>query len=252
MVRDKVIWGGCLGLFVAGGLFFLGVSGSSTSEDLKLVDWFTALSAIATAAAAFAAWKAADAAQKQSLDTSLATRRQLYTMHLEQFGVWLDAIEDEFKVKFYSRHELYEIIFPNNRNPALPFSETGSSEVLSWRSSFEKLTNRASGLEKLTLRDIEMWLFDYGSLTGHMRYTYRSAKARQVRLDKRIPTGIGDGNHKEALSVMASVVSAISKFSFCGGDVYSKSVSERFKEDFSDFLREVITRSYNNHSYSDG
>ncbi|MNO06942.1 hypothetical protein D3C81_2289350 [compost metagenome] len=73
---------------------------------MKLGDWFAALSAIATAAAAFAAWKAASAAQKQSSDGAVSIRRQTYKMHYDMFNEWLDGIEEELKVKFYRRYEL--------------------------------------------------------------------------------------------------------------------------------------------------
>ncbi|ULT72983.1 hypothetical protein [Pseudomonas sp. BC42] len=219
---------------------------------MKLVDWFAALSAIATAVAAFAAWKAASAAQKQSFDTGLSTRRQTYKTHSDSFNEWLDGIEAEFKVKFFRRYELYDSIFPNNRNPDLEFSEVGSVEVEAWRNSFESLVSMACRPARLHIREVEGWAADHMFLAGHMRYSYLDSSAVQLFFDDSIPSGLSLENYQSSLGVMGAVLTGLSKFSFRGDYVGSRGFSKEFNESFIGLINQVANESWHQHSYRPG
>ena len=216
---------------------------------MKLVDWFTALSAIATAAAAFAAWKAARAAQQQSFDTTLSTRRQTHKNHFDSFNEWLDGLQDELRVKFYRRYELYDSIFPNNRNPNLVFSELGCDEVGAWQKSFEKLVAAASRPVRLGVRETESWAAEYMFLAGYMRYSYTEGVVAQLFLDDRLPSGLSLDNYQDALSVMGAVLTGLSKFSFRGDHIGSRGVSKEFSASFIDLINLVANESWHQHSY---
>ena len=249
MITDRVIWGGCVGLFLVGGLFFQGFFGSAEGEGMKLVDWFTALSAVATAAAAFAAWKAASAAQRQSFDTTISTRRQTHKTHFDSFNEWLDGLQEEFKVKFYRRYELYDSIFPNNRNPDLPFSEVGCDEVDAWRRSFENLVATACKPVGLSIREVESWATDYTILAGHMRYSYTDGVVAQLFFDDRLPSGLSLDNYQVALSVMGAVLTGLSKFSFRGDHIGCRGFSKEFSACFVGLINVVANESWHQHSY---
>lgn len=249
MIKDRVIWGGCVGLFLAGSVFSHAFVGAQPAEGVKLVDWFAILSAIATAIAAFAAWRAASAAQKQSFDTALSIRRQTHKMHVESFNEWLDGMESEFDVKFFRRYELYETMFPCNRNPALEFSEKGHSEIQSWQHSFVKLADLACNPVQPSIREVEHWVGDFMWLSGHMRYTFLNASEVQIYLDDRIPSGISLDNYKRALPVMGMVLTGLSKFAFIDGRSSDRGMSAVFEFAFSGFVQSAMDRSWNNHSY---
>lgn len=251
MIKDRVIWGGCVGLFLTGGLFVYAFSGGS-SEGLKIVDLFAILSAVATAIAAFAAWKAAMAAQKQSFDTAISIRRQTHKMHVESFNEWLDGMESELDIKFFRRYELYETMFPDNRNPALEFSEVGNSEVQAWQRSFVKLADLACSSTQPSRRDVESWVGDFMRLSGHMRYTFLSAKEVQIYLGDWIPSGISYDNYKRALPVMGMLLSGLSKFAFIDGRSSHRGMSPAFELAFKDFVQSVLDSSWNQHSYRSG
>lgn len=248
MVKDRVVWGGCIGLFLAGGLFAFAFSGGS-SEGLKVVDLFAILSAVATAIAAFAAWRAASTAQKQSFDTAISIRRQTHKMHVESFNEWLNGMESEFAVRFYRRYELYETMFPCNRNPALEFSEIGHSELQSWQRSFAKLADLACYPSQPSKREVESWIGDFAWLSGCIKCTFLSSAEKQIYLDDRIPSGISVDNYSRVLPLMGMVLTGLCNFAFIEGRSSDRGVSAEFEFAFTDFVKSILTSSWNNHSY---
>lgn len=248
MIKDRVIWGGCAGLFFTGGLFAYAFVGGS-SKGFKFVDLFAIISAVATAIAAFAAWRAASAAQKQSFDSAVSIRRQTHKIHVESFNEWLDGMESGLEVKFHRRYELYEIIFPNNRNPSLQFSEVGDFEVKAWQASYAALADTACKPSQPSRREVESWVAGLMFLTGFMRCELLSASRLQIYLDNRIPSGISFDNYKRVLPVLGIVLSSLSKFAFIEGMSSDRGMSSEFELAFSDFVQSVASSSWNNHSY---
>lgn len=251
MEKDSVIWGGCIGLFLTGGLFAYGFSGSS-SEGLKVVDVFAIISAVATAFAAFAAWRAASAAQKQSYDSAVSIRRQTHKTHVESFSEWLDGMEDELGVKFYRRYELYEAVFPNSRNPSFEFTEVGDYEVKAWQESYGRLVDMACAPSQPSLREVESWVADLMFLAGFMRCSLLSNAELQIYLDNRIPSGVSLDNYKRLLPVLGIVLSGISRFAFVEGRSSDRGISSEFEFAFSEFIQAVFNKSWNQHSYRIG
>lgn len=248
VIKDRVIWGGCVGLFLTGSLFAYAFAGGS-SEGFKIVDLFAIISAVATAFAAFAAWSAASAAQKQSFDSAMSIRRQTHKMHVESFNEWLNGMESEFAVKFYRRYELYETMFPSNRNPALKFSETGDSEIVSWQRSFMKLANLACHPSQPGKRDVESWVGDFAWLSGCMKCTFLSTSEKQIYLDNRIPSGISSLNYKQVLPLMGMVLTGLCKFAFIEGRSSDRGMSTEFDFAFTDFVDDILMNSWNHHFY---
>ncbi|MDC6381264.1 hypothetical protein BW687_013910 [Pseudomonas graminis] len=246
---DRVIGIGCICLFAAGALFSHAAFGAAPADGFRVVDYFSVLSAIATAIAAYAAWRAASAAQKQSFDTAMSGRRQMYRTHLESFNEWLDGIEADQQIKFYRRHELYESMFPKNRNPALDFTDTGDTEISAWVASFENLAAQACSLKQPDRRTVEHWVSDYMFLSWHMKFTNLNPDMDQIRLDGRLASGISRENFESVLPVMGSVLSSLSAFAFIGPRSASRGVTSEFRAGFLDFIDAIQINSWHQHQY---
>lgn len=246
---DRVIWTGCLCLFAAGALFSHAAFGAAPADGFRIVDYFSILSTVATAIAAFAAWRAASAAQKQSFDTAMSGRWQMYRTHFEFFNDRLDGIEVDQQIVFYRRHELYESMFPKNRNPALGFTEVGDKEISAWSASFNKLADMACSSVPSDRRTIEHWVADYMFLTGYMRFTALHPERDQIQLDGRLPSGISRENVEKALPVMGMVLSSLSAFAFIGQGSHSRGMSSEFKTAFIDFVDAIQIHDWHQHKY---
>jgi hypothetical protein len=246
---DRVIWTGCVGLFFAGALFSYAVFGAAPADGFRLVDYFSVLSSIATAIAAYAAWRAASAAQKQSFDSALAGRRQMYRTHVESFNEWLDGIEADQQLAFYRRFELYESMFPNNRNPALAFTEIGDSEISAWENSFKKLADQACTPIAPDRRTVEHWVGEYMFLTGYMKFTALDLDKPQIRLGGDLPSGVSRDNIEKVLPVMGMVLSSLSDFAFVGGGSSSRGMTKEFKEAFIELVDAIQINGWHQHQY---
>ena len=249
MVRDRVIWAVCIGLFLTGGIFFRIFPESSSISTLGVVEWFSILSAIATAIAAIAAWKAASIARKQSFDTALTTRWQMHKMHLESFYEWLNGIESDQGVTFYRRQELYDSMFPSNRDPSLAFSEKGSDEVVAWQRSLDRLADLACNPTMIGSRQVEHWVGDYAMLTGYIKYSLLKPGQKQFYLDDRLPSGVSIDNYEIILSVMSNVMFRLSKFAFLEARHGYRGMTNEFKYSFKEFFSDVVHKNYNQHTY---
>jgi hypothetical protein len=249
MIRDRVIWGVCVGLFLAGGVFFRLSHESASTGDFKLVDWFSIISAVATAVAAIAACMAASVAKKQSFDAAVTTRWQMYKMHSDSFNAWLDGIEEDSKVKFFRRHELYDSIFPNNRDPLLGFTDRAGPELIAWQRSFGKLTHLACQRSEPEFRLVGDWVHGCMMLAGYMRYTSLSPEKGQIFLGGWIPTRVCLENYEKILPVMSQVLGRLSSFAFCPGETFDKGTTSEFKEGFKYFVKRVVNDGWDQHEY---
>ena len=246
---DRVIWTACLGLFLAGGIFSQAAFGSNTDKPFTLIDCFSILSAVATAIAAYAAWRAASAAQRQSFDTAASGRRQSYRTHVESFNEWLDGIEADQGVEFYRRHELYESMFPKNRNPSLEFTEVGDPEIAAWANSFKALADMACDPTTPEWRFVERWVGDFASLCGYMKLKVLDPARDQVRLGGIVTSGVCRENFERVLPVMGMVLTSLSDFAFVKGATRDRGMSQQFKDGFVDFLDAVQINGWNQHQY---
>ncbi|MBK5416392.1 hypothetical protein [Pseudomonas sp. TH31] len=100
MKTDWVIWGGCIGLFFAGGVYFNMLPEFTWKKEVGVADIVGGVSAIAAAIAALAASRAAKIANKQSSDSAISIRWQMYKMHWDSFNELLSAVESELGVVF--------------------------------------------------------------------------------------------------------------------------------------------------------
>ena len=182
--------------------------------EFKLVDWFSVISAIATAVAAIAAWQAAGVAKAQAHEAGRHGRWQMYRMHREEFDQMLESAEIELNIRFFKKDDLYEAIFPRNRNIELPFSPVGSSELSSWINSCKGLCDFLCQSEIPNYRQIEKWMVDYVFLSSScMRYKLHF-EDRELYVGDGVATGINLDNHAEILKVLNDVLMRFSRFSY--------------------------------------
>lgn len=247
--RDWVIWCGCFGLFLAGGIYFNMLPEIVWKKEVGVADLVGGVSAIAAAIAAFAAWRAASIANKQSTDSAASIRWQMYKMHVESFNEWVKGIESDQKVTFYRKQELYEVIFPSNRDPSRIFTDKGSPEVAAWQSGYAKLAEFACTSRRLSSREVSTWVGSYMMLTSHIKYSALSPNKKQFFMDDRIASGISLDNYENVLPVMCDVVNRLSRFAFVETKYGYAGMSTEFKESFKAFFMDVMTNGYDQHSY---
>jgi hypothetical protein len=247
--KDWVVWGVCFGLFFAGGIYFNMLPEFVWKTEIGVADVVGGISAIAAAIAAVAASRAASIANKQSSDSAQSIRWQMYKMHLESFYEWLDGIEEDQGVTFYRRQELYDSMFPCNRNPALVFSEKACDEVFAWQRSFSALADLACRPSSFGYREIEGWISDYMMLTWHMKYSYLKPNKKQFFMDDRIASGVSVDNYDVILPVMSAVIHGLSKFSFMDCKNCYRGMTDEFRNVFKEFFSAVHTNGYHQHSY---
>ncbi|NBA95544.1 hypothetical protein [Pseudomonas sp. R5(2019)] len=249
MRKDKLIWGICILLFLAGGVFFNIFPSPESGEGLKIVDWFAVLSSSATAVAAIAAWQAASVAQRQAFDSSRSIRWQMHKMHQESFDEWLDGIETDLGVKFSRRHELYDVIFPFNRDPAKDFIEKGSQKILEWHASFDSLVEVFCRRTLPGQLELETWAVDYVWLAGDLNYICFPPENRQLYIGGSIPSGLCLENYELVLPVMGQVLLRLSNFAFYQKYPQAIDMTKEFEWGFKKFIDEVRTEEWHQHQY---
>jgi hypothetical protein len=216
MLRNGFTWMVAVLLFCSGiawAQFFPNSEFWVSKFDFKLSDWFGAVSAVATTVAAIAAWRAASNAQMQAAESAHQNRWQMYRMHHESFLEMLIGAESDLGVRFFRKEELYDVMFPDNRDIRKPFNATGSDEVRAWQKSFTKLADFLCDLNAVGDRDIEKWMGDYAWLSGHMRYGFLK-DSYQVYLSDSLPSGISENNFQEVIPIMSDVLGRLSNFSY--------------------------------------
>ncbi|VVN43938.1 hypothetical protein [Pseudomonas fluorescens] len=203
MKKDWVVWGGALLLFLSGFLWaqFLPNSEFWKSEfDMKPVDYFSVASAIATAIAAFAAWRSASISSVAATDSRTFSRMQAYILHKQQFEVLLSDIEKELSVIFKEKNNLYNDIFPNNRHIEKPFTMTAhGTQFDAWGETFKILVTQTNQYPPMDERELREWLIDQAMLTGdYLRFNFKIE-------DKSFRLGALD-THVSALNPMFSLM----------------------------------------------
>jgi hypothetical protein len=175
--RDWVVWSGAVLLFLSGFLWaqFLPSSEFWKSEfDMKAVDYFSVASAIATAIAAFAAWRSASISRDAATDSRSFSRMQAYILHKQQFEVLLSDIEKELGITFREKNGLYNDIFPDNRHTDRPFSmKANGPEFYAWIDSFKDLVEQTNVHPPMGFRELKAWMVEQVVLADNfLRFRY--------------------------------------------------------------------------------
>lgn len=161
MKKDKMIWLVCLGLFLAGGIFFHILPDFSWDKEIGVTDAIGLISAMAAAFAAIAAWRSVIVSQKSAEQSRLFSRMQAYILHRQHFEVLLGQMEKEYSVVFIRRDALYNNIFPDNRYMDREFNMRSTGvQVDSWKSSFKSLMARTNIHSAMDFRELSSWMID--------------------------------------------------------------------------------------------
>lgn len=174
MKKDKLIWLVCIGLFLAGGVFFHILPDFSWDKEIGVTDAIGLMSAMAAAFAAIAAWRSATVSQKAADQSRLFSRMQAYILHRQHFEVLLGQVEKDCSVLFIKRDELYNDIFPDNRHMDREFNMRSTGiQVDSWKSSFKSLMARSNKYSEMEFRELSSWMIDQVLLSGNfLRFNF--------------------------------------------------------------------------------
>lgn len=256
---NVVYWLGALLLFICGVVWaplLPGIEMWLLNNNIRVVDVFSVLSAIATASAAIAAWKAAQinkgqwmAAREQANNSAQQNRLQFYMHHWAIFNEWLDGIQKDVGVVFYRRAELYDVMFPSNRDVQKPFSSIGDGEIAAWHRSLEALVSIACQPSVPAMRAIADWMGDYCGLADHMRYSLPLDEDVQVWLGDNVPSGINHGNFKKVLQVMSEVLDRLSRFANLDSLYMYRGMTSEFEQAVTWFINEVQSKQFKGHTY---
>lgn len=239
MKKDWVILGGCIGLFLAGGVYFHMLPEVSWKREVGVGDIVSTVSALAAAFAAYAAWQSATISKDAASQSRTHSRLQVYIMHREQFYSALDSIEADHVVRFYCRDELYNDLFPRNRFIDQDFESTLSHDHIdSWSESYAKLAKLADLLpldgDAGSDRSLAAWSMDYTYLSrNYLRYKVETGGALQFFVSGEIATGLCCEYIDNYLWKMHNIINALYRFGAVTNSVVYTTPTENLKQAFN-------------------
>lgn len=253
MRKDWVDWGLCILLFFSGVVFSKFCTDSDFLAFLRDFDssqWIAAFSSLATAAAAIAAWKAADTSKSQANASAQQSRWQMYRMHCESFVTLLEDIESDYQVRFYRKTELYDAVFPCNRDVRKEFSSEAGPELHAWLSEVKKLSDFCCDQRAKSPGEVADFFLRYGQLCGYMKYTM-PVVGPQIYLDGKLPTGICRDNFKKVIPALSDALKSISVFSFVEYEHSWRGMEASIAIEIRSFINKVSSGLMSEHSYKE-
>lgn len=248
---DCVVWLGCALLFAAG-FVWAQLTPEAVSASKSELSWegiFSVTSAIATAIAAGAACYAAFVAKQQSGQNSVQSRWQIYLMHYESFKGWIREVELDVGVHFSRPSQLYDSIFPNNRNVSLPFTAIGNDEVLAWHASYEKMVAPMCSPLEPSENALLNWFTGYVELKDYLLYSKFEPGKEQLVLGDTVPTEISIENYASIVPDMGEVLERLSDFCFIAGCPKFRGLTHQFNRCARSFINSAQSRYANEHQY---
>ncbi|MFF5865947.1 hypothetical protein [Pseudomonas sp. NPDC012596] len=220
MKRDWLILIGCVGLFFSGFVFagLLAQFGVLQAvfivweEKLDIGTIFNIVAAIATALAAYAAFRSADIARAAAMDSRSATRIQAYIQHQQQFDRLLDESQAEMGIAFFRRIELYDNLFPENRYADKPFTlKAEPAVVLAWGNRYDQLKGVAESELPPLEEDFPKWMIGCMELANKMNFTHKEPEVGQVYINGRSYSYF-DSDPAKPLHNLAEVIHRLARF----------------------------------------
>jgi hypothetical protein len=243
-----MVWMGVCLVFICGAIWGK-VFPSGDFWSVKVTDVFGGISAVATAIAAYAAWQAAKTSKEQSEDSARQNRWQIYVSHYDLFNRHLDGMEKDFNIDFIRRNELYEKMFPNNRNIFIPFSPIGDDQVVIWHDEYRKLESLSRKQMLPNDQEICVWLSGCSWLAGQIQLSMLKDDELQFFLGDGVPTGINLENFENALPKIASVLERLSNFSCKNGSPIYNGMTWQMRNGIRSFINSVASGANVEHSY---
>jgi hypothetical protein len=217
--------------------------------SVKVADVFGGVSALASAVAAYAAWRAASISKEQSEDSARQNRWQIYVSHYELFNKCLEGAERDFNVHFIRKSELYEVLFPTNRDIFISFTPVNSSQILTWHAEYRLLEASSRKSRIPDEQEICVWLSGCSLLAGQLHFSYVKDTDLQVFIGGCVPTGINLENFENALSVMAEILERLSTFSYVKSSPQYNGMTWQMRNGIRSFINSVECGANVTHSY---
>ncbi|WP_053162025.1 hypothetical protein [Pseudomonas brassicacearum] len=220
MKKDWIILVGCVGLFGSGFVFarllaqfgYLPAVFFVWEEKLDIGTIFNIVAAIATALAAYAAFRSADTARVATMDSRASTRIQTYIQHQQQFDRLLDESQAEMGIAFFRRIELYDKMFPSNRHADKSFSlHADTTVILSWGNRYDQLRGIAESELPPIEEDFPKWMIGCMELANRMNFTHKEPKEGQVYINGRNYSYF-DSDPAPPLHNLAEVIHRLARF----------------------------------------
>jgi hypothetical protein len=209
---------------------------------MKTVDYFSVASAIATAIAAFAAWRSATISSVAAIDSRTFSRMQTYILHRQQFEILLRDIEQELSVTFREKNGLYNDIFPDNRHIDRPFSMKAHGPAFySWIASFNELVEQTNKHPPMHFRELKIWMVEQVVLADdclRFRFTVDNETFRVSTID----TMISIDEPMYSLSLSNSVLNHFFVFGMIDDYVGMSNPPPWFDEALRDFKLQIFLR----------
>jgi hypothetical protein len=220
MKKDRIIIIGCVGLFASGFVFarllaqfgYLPAVFFVWEEKLDIGTIFNIVAAIATALAAYAAFRSADTARVAATDSRAFARIQMYIQHQQQFDRLLDESQTEMGIAFFRRIELYDNMFPNNRQADKPFSlHADPATILKWGNRYDQLSGIAESKTPPSEEEFPKWMIGCMELANRMNFTHKPIKEGQIYLYSR-NYSFFDSEPARPLHDLAEVIHRLARF----------------------------------------
>ncbi|MFJ3367305.1 hypothetical protein [Pseudomonas sp. NPDC086251] len=232
MGKDWLVWALCCALFASGIVFSKIVPG-----QLGLTDFIGMISALGTLAAAIAAWQSAKISAQMAAGSRSSERLSNLAEHRKQFDEMLTQTERDLGVVFYDRVNLYDRVFPTNRNPLLQFKVEGDLKRLEgWKKSYFSIIEYLRHPGDLL---IERWVFAVMNLTGEICVRNVSVETEQVYISGYTPSGFNEENVSRYMGNLCSVLGRISNFGMIDANLHLMAESSRFEDAFEKFVIQV-------------
>ncbi|WP_125929509.1 hypothetical protein [Pseudomonas putida] len=184
---DRMVWAGCVLLFLAGGIYFNILPLLIWKKEVSAGDVVGGISAIAAACAAYASWKAANISKQSAEDSKLFTRAQLYMSHRQDFVDLVDYLSQELDVVFVRKYELYQRLFPRNHYSGNHFDAYGNQAVLDdWAQKYKAIVEATT--RELSDVELDIWIMACIKMGEDLQFEFKPQKGPKIYLFAETPS----------------------------------------------------------------
>jgi len=236
---DRVVWAGCVLLFLAGGVYFNILPLLTWKKEVSVGDVVGGISAIAAAFAAYASWKAANISKQSAEESKSFTRAQLYMSHRQDFVELIDYLSSELDVVFVRKYELYQRLFPRNHYSGNYFDADGNPLILDdWAEKYQAIVDLTA--RALSDQELDLWIMACVKMGEDLQFEIKPQKGLKIILFGDKPSdAINTGftfNPARQVFYFGEVMNRI--YAFCGAQPISPLLMDghdfqiRFREYF--------------------
>lgn len=191
----------------------LGVEVSTSALTFEFGQSFQILSALATLAAAVAAWKAAKHSEAQGLVIVEQQQWQKRQAHYSEFSSLISDLENHYDVRFYQPLRLYVAMFPNARKDGAEFNlNCDVNFIENARLRWDALVCQA--VIGVTEIDIGLWMAEANKVAIDLRMDFMGTTDQPVYAYQGIPTGFTSTNYAKVEFKVTNCVATLAMF--CG------------------------------------